>query len=539
MKLHNWMTPLPDAHIMRAVDRWSIEQRGVAGIDLMERAGAGVARAVERLDRNADVAVVCGKGNNGGDGLVAARLLRDAGRRVEVICVAAPAEYAGDAAANLRRLPGEWPRRLDGSAWPDAGRRSGAAAGEGTALAGLGTGALIVDALLGTGFEGEPRGEVAAAIAAINAAGVPVVSVDVPSGVDASTGVVAGEAVRATVTVSFHADKPGLWIAPGKAHAGELETIDIGVPRGAPSEASIGLIDASILDELPQRLASGTKFTSGHVLVAGGSLGLTGAPAMAARAAMRAGAGYVTACVPASLQPILASGATLELMTRGMPDADGSLTVEAVAGAVEATERGGALALGPGLGRSEGALEFARRLAHDADVAMVLDADGLNAHAGRLAALAGRSAPTVLTPHAGELGRLLSLPSAEIERTRLAHVRAAAAQSEAVVVLKGDDTLVAAPSGVVAVSRGASPALATAGTGDVLTGVIAALLAREIDAFTAAAAGVWLHAEAGRLAARTVGCVEGVIATDVIEAIPVARSSGAERASANGGRGDG
>ena len=523
MKLPDWLSPLPDAQIMREVDRWAIEEQGVSGLSLMERAGAGVARAVERVAGSGPVAVVCGKGNNGGDGLVVARLLRDADRHVEVYCAAPPEEFTGDARANLQRLPGDAPLRLDASPWdrdPPGGDR--APGSEHTAAL---TGAsLVVDAILGTGFQGEPRGEARQAIEAINATDAPIVSVDVPSGVDASTGEVSGAAVTAQVTVTLHAAKPGLWIRPGKAHAGEIERLDIGVPRGAPLDASIGLIEASVLELLPRRLASATKFTSGHVLVAGGSRGLTGAPQMTAMAAMRAGAGYVTACVPSSLQAIVA-GATPELMTRGMAEAEGAMATTAVAGVLEASERGGALALGPGLGRSDGAFTFARLLAQDANVALVLDADALNAHAGELGSLASRLAPTVLTPHAGELGRLLGLDSHEIERARLEHVREAARQAGAVVVLKGDDTLVADPSGMVAVSPGGSPALASAGTGDVLTGVIAALLAQGLEPFAAAAAGVWLHAEAGRRAAARIGSAEGVIASDVIAALPASRGT--------------
>jgi hydroxyethylthiazole kinase-like uncharacterized protein yjeF len=510
--LPDWLTPLPDAASMRGIDRWAIEERGVAGLDLMERAGAGVTRAVERVAPDGPVTVVCGKGNNGGDGLVVARLLRDAGREVTIVCVAPPEDFAGDARTNLDRLPGDGPVR-----WPE-----GACA----------QAAVLVDALLGTGFEGEPRGVVAEAIDAVNRAGAPVVSVDVPSGVDTSTGVVAGRAVRAAVTVTFHAAKPGLWIHPGKAHAGEVETIDIGIPRGAPEDADIGLIAPAVLDALPRRGADSTKFSSGHVLVAGGSRGLTGAPRMASYAAMRAGAGYVTACVPVSLQTTIASAGPSELMTRGLPDDDGGgLSVDGVESVLEAAKRGGALALGPGLGRGDGAIAFARALAREAGVALVLDADGLNAHAGRLTDLAARSAPTVLTPHAGELGRLLELDSEEIERERLRYTRAAAEQAGAVVVLKGDDTLIADPSGRVAVSPGGSPALATAGTGDVLTGVIAALLSQGLDAFAAAGSGVWLHAAAGREAARRQGAPEGVIASDVIAALPAAR------AGKTGGRG--
>ncbi len=422
------------------------------------------------------------------------------------VCVAPPAEFRGDAAANLERLPGDAPLAL-------------AQGAEAIARA-----AAIVDALLGTGFEGEPHGPVADAIAAIESADAPVVAIDVPSGVDASTGVVAGAAVGAAVTVTFHAAKPGLWIIPGKAHAGEVRTLDIGIPRGAPSDARIGLIEASVRERLPRRAGDTTKFASGELVVAGGSRGLLGAPRMASHSAMRAGAGYVIACVPASLQDVLATAATPELMTRGLPEQDGSLAPSAVAGVLENVRPGGALALGPGLGRSDGAVAFARELARSADAPLVLDADGLNAHAGRLEELRARTAPTVLTPHAGELGRLLELDSAEVERERLRHVRDAAARSGAVVVLKGDDTLVAEPDGRVAVSRGGSPALATAGTGDVLTGVIGALLAQRLDAFLAASAGVWLHATAGREAARRQGAAEGVIASDVIAALPAARA---------------
>lgn len=508
--------------MMRAVDRWAIEQRGVPGLDLMERAGAGVARAVERVAPDGPVVVVCGKGNNGGDGLVAARLLREAARAVTVVCVAPAQEFTGDAAESLSRLPGAPPVLLQ----TDDGKGSA-----GTGSHALDGAAVIIDALLGTGFRADGQkgagGAVADAIALMNAAEAPVVSVDVPSGVDASCGTVVGVAVRASLTVTFHAAKPGLWIRPGKAHAGEIEVIDIGIPRGAPAKASVGLIEPSVLGLLDRRDGSSTKFSSGHVVVAGGSRGLTGAPQMTARASMRAGAGYVTTCVPASLQGILASAGPPELMTRGLAeDGEGGLAAEAVESVLAGTQRGGSLALGPGLGRGEGAVAFACALAAATDVALVIDADGLNAHAGRLATLAERRAPTILTPHAGELGRLLEVERLEIEGERLRHVRSAAERSRSVVVLKGDDTLIADPSGRVAVSPGDSPALATAGTGDVLTGVIAALLAQGLDAFAAAAAGVFMHAAAGRQAARRLGAPEGVVASDVIDALPSVRGRG-------------
>ena len=536
-ELPSWLEPLLDAETMRGTDRWAISERGVPGLELMENAGAAVTRVAERMAPDGPVTILCGKGNNGGDGLVVARMLRDAGREVNVVCVAAPEEFAGDARTNLERLPGPAPLDLDGVPWTERDEASsgGTGAGPGELLA---ASALVVDALLGTGFQGEPRGEVARAIDALALAASPVLSVDVPSGVDASTGEAAGAVVHARTTVTFHAAKPGLWINPGKAHAGEVEVADIGIPRGAPEASHIGLITPSLLDELPRRGAGSTKFSSGHVLLAGGSLGLTGAPTMAARASMRAGAGYVTACVPGSLQPVIASSGFPELMTRPLaedPPGSGNVAEQALETVLETAERGGALALGPGLGRSDGAGAFARGLSRDAQLPMVIDADGLNAHAGHLQQLRARMAPTVLTPHAGELSRLSGSDSREIEARRLHHVRAAAAESGAVVALKGDDTLIASPDGIVAVSPGRAPGLATAGTGDVLTGVVAAMLSGGLDPFTATAAAVLVHVLAGRLAASRVGAAEGVIAGDVIEALPAVRGPRNEDDAPSGG----
>jgi len=500
MMLPAWLAPLPDAGEQRELDRWAIEDRGVAGLELMERAGTGLADEVARHCPGGAVAVVCGRGNNGGDGFVAARRLRDSGREVRVLLMAAPEEYRGDARANLDRLPGAAPEAFEPGA-----------------LAGA---AMIVDALLGTGFSGEVREPYAGAIEAVNRAGVPIVACDVPSGVDASTGEVAGPAVRAQRTVTFHAGKPGLWIMPGKSHAGAVRVIDIGIPSGGPGDPAIGLITERAADGVPRRAGDSTKFAAGSVLVCGGSGGLTGAPCMASEAAMRAGAGYVTALVPASLSMVFELR-LLEVMSVGLPDEEGALTASAAEIVGERLGRADALVLGPGLGRAEGSFELARRVAAGATVPLLIDADGLNAHAGRLEALAERPAATVLTPHNGELARLLGCESAEIAAHRLRHARAAAQRARAVVVLKGDDTLVAEPGGRVAVNRGGAPALATAGTGDVLSGVIGAYLAKGMAPFHAACAGVFVHAAAGRLAAARIGA-EGVIASDVIAALPAA-----------------
>jgi ADP-dependent NAD(P)H-hydrate dehydratase / NAD(P)H-hydrate epimerase len=501
MSLPDWLHELPTPAEQRSLDEWAIEQLGIPGLELMERAGFGLAELVAELVPTGRVVIVCGKGNNGGDGFVAARALRDRGREVELLSLAAISDLRGDARTNAERLTGDPPKPFEASALAGA---SG-----------------IVDAILGTGFAGEPRDPAAGVIEAINSAadeGAVVIACDIPSGVNGSTGEIAGGAVRARATATFHAAKPGLWIAPGKSHAGEVTVIEIGIPAGGPADPSIGLIEDGVTDGVPRRGSESTKFAAGSMLVCGGSLGLTGAPCLACESAMRAGAGYVTAFVPSSLNPIF-EGRLLEVMTVPLSDDGGSLDPGGADQVLERAARAGSLVLGPGLGRQDGATALARTLARAAEVPLLLDADGLNAHAGALRSLADRTAPTVLTPHAGELARLLETDSEAVAAKRLESARRAASAARAIVVLKGDDTIVAEPDGRVGISRGGAPALATAGTGDVLSGVIGAYLAKAMDPLHAACAGVFVHARAGRLAARSLG-PEGVIARDVIEALP-------------------
>jgi ADP-dependent NAD(P)H-hydrate dehydratase / NAD(P)H-hydrate epimerase len=503
MALPDWLDPLYEAGEMRAVDKWAIEEQNVPSLDLMERAGIGLARIVAARARPGPVRIVIGKGNNGGDGLVVARLLREERREVDVLAAGDPSELKGDVKTNLDRLPGAAPEPFD----PDR-------------LAGSGA---IVDAMLGTGFEGEPREPIKGAIEAINAIeDVPVIACDVPSGVNATTGEVEGEAVRAAATGTFHGSKIGLHVAPGTFHSGDVEIVAIGVPRGAPAPVNAGLITPRVLELVPHRPRDGSKFKSGVVVIAGGSRGLTGAPTMVALAAQRTGAGYVQVAVPESAEQALELR-LLEAMTKGLPEEDGMHTEAGAEQVAEMAERAGAIVLGPGLGKADGPRAFARKLARIADKPLLIDADGLNAHAGALEDLAERDAPTVLTPHAAELGRLLDVDSDEIERRRLHHAREAAERSGAVVLLKGDDTIVAQPGEEpTAISPGATPALATAGTGDVLSGVIGALLSKGLGAFEAAAAGAYAHAQAGKHAAREIGGADHVVAGDVIDAIPVA-----------------
>jgi ADP-dependent NAD(P)H-hydrate dehydratase / NAD(P)H-hydrate epimerase len=433
------LEPLYSAEEMRAAE---------AGHDvdaMMRRAGAAVAEELMRCFPDARrIGLHAGGGANGGDGRIAAELLRAQGR-----------EVVADR--------------------PD----------------------VVVDALLGTGLKGEPRDETSALIEQINAAGVPVVAVDVPSGVNASTGEVAGAAVRADLTVTMHGPKVGLAVAPGRFCAGEVVVADIGLE---PAQTEHRLVTPEILAEVPRRSARDNKYTAGHVLVVGGSRGMTGAPALAARAALRADVGYVTIAAPAESLAVLET-LVLEAVKRPLADV------------FEAAAKARALAVGPGLGREEEAKALVRRLLAEVELPAVVDADALFELEP-----AEWPAPRVLTPHEGELARLLGRESKEIAAHRLASVREAAERFQAVVVLKGEDSLVAAPGRGVLVCALGLPSLSTAGTGDVLTGVTAAFLAKGMEPQRAAAAAC----AAQQLASRRAPQRYGLVASDVIEALPSA-----------------
>jgi hydroxyethylthiazole kinase-like uncharacterized protein yjeF len=505
MPLPDWLDPVYEADEMRATDSFAIEEKGVPSLDLMERAARGLADVVAARAGDGPIRVVVGKGNNGGDGLAAARMLRDEGRAVDVLATGDLSELQGDAKANLDRLPGAAPEDFHPEKLADSG--------------------AIVDAMLGTGFGGEPREPIAGAIEAINAQDTVVIACDVPSGVNATNGEVEGKAVRADATATFHGTKVGLHVAPGKWHAGEVLVVDIGIPEGAPAPEAAGLITPRAIDLVPHRPPDGSKFKSGVVVIAGGSRGLTGAPTMVALSAQRTGAGYVQVAVPESAEQALELR-LLEAMTRGCPEGeDGTHSEEGVETVLGMTERAGCLVLGPGIGKGDDPGAFARALARQVEIPLLIDADGLNALAGELESLQGRAAPTVLTPHEAELGRLLEVDSGEVAEHRLEHAREAASRSGAIVLLKGDDTIVARPEGPVAISPGATPALATAGTGDVLSGLIGALLSKGVEPFAAASAGALAHAFAGKHAAAKLGA-DHVVAGDVIDAIPQAFTEG-------------
>ena len=428
--------------------------------ELMERAGAAVAAVVLRSFPGR-VTVVCGKGNNGGDGKVCARVLREAGRDVHVV------DGVGD----------------------------------------LGEPHVIVDALLGIGLRDAPREDASRMIELVNASGRPVVSVDVPSGVNASTGEVPGAVVRATTTVTFGAAKVGLAIAPGRFHAGSVQIAPIGL---RPREHEHALVPASALLEIPAKDAESTKYSSGSVLVVGGSRGLTGAPMLTALAAFRADAGYVAVAAPESVLPVLETR-LLEVVKRPLPeDSSGRLLPRAADAVLEAAEKADAVAIGPGLGRSDGTIELVRILLEQLQLPVVLDADAL----WELEPFS-RAAPTVLTPHAGELARLLGIDAREVGLHRLDATRRAASRFGGVVLLKGADTIVASPREGVLVASYGTPALATAGSGDVLTGVVAAFLAKGLEPRLAAGAAAVAHG----VAAELLESQRGAIASDLLPAL--------------------
>ncbi|HEV3407749.1 MAG TPA: NAD(P)H-hydrate dehydratase [Gaiellaceae bacterium] len=487
--------PLYTAAEMRAAE----EAYPGTTLELMERAGTAVAGAALRAYPDARrFSVWCGAGANGGDGLVVARKLHEAGRDVAVRLVGSEERVRGDAAENLRRARELGLPFTRGSGEADA----------------------VVDALFGTGFSGAPREEAAAAIEELNRLGAPVLAVDLPSGANASTGEVEGPAVRAAQTVTFHGRKLGLAVAPGRFYAGEVVVADIGLE---PVETAHRRVTEAVLELVSRRGPEDNKYSAGTVLVVGGSPGLTGAPSLTAEAALRAGAGYVIVCAPEAVNPILEQR-LVEPVTRALPsDADGRLTPAAAEAIIAQAERAHAVALGPGLGRGDGVRELVHVLLERLDVPMVLDADALWAVSGALDSVGRRAAPTVLTPHAGELGRLLERESSTVDAHRLASVTEAAAETGATVLLKGADTLVATPTGGTFVCDLGNPGLATAGTGDVLTGVIAAFLAKGMDPPVAAAAAAAACGVAADLAAERHGKA-GMIARDVIEALSLALS---------------
>jgi NAD(P)H-hydrate epimerase len=514
---------------MRAMDRRTIVGGHASGETLMERAGAGVVRAMtERYGSllALRVLVVCGRGNNGGDGFVAARWLKDAGAHPTVVVLGDPDDIAGDARTHFERMraAGLAPTAVDSE---DAlARAANAGASWDFAL----------DAMLGTGAEGDPRGPIAAGVELLrelDAAGTRIVAVDLPTGLNADTGRLARRAVRADLTVTFGAPKRGQYLYPGRAFVGALEVVDIGLV--APEEGSgVELAtEAAMAALVPLRDPRAHKNAVGRVLIVGGSAGLTGAVALAARAAARAGAGYVRVAVPASLADLMALKLTEEIALAMPETRTRSLAAAAFAPLSRAAREADAVVLGPGLSRAAASATLARRLAAAIAGPLLIDADGLNAFEGRTAALAAGNVARVLTPHLGELSRLTGIDAADLEARRIDVAREQARALNAVLVVKGAPTVTAAPDGRATVNPTGNAGLATLGTGDVLSGVIGALLAQGLAPYDAARLGAWLHGAAGDRAAERFG-QHGVTAGDLPEAVALAMRALVEVREASG-----
>jgi len=499
---------------MREIDRATSERFGVPSLTLMENAGAAVADFVLAQYPDAKrIGVLCGRGNNGGDGFVAARKLREAGRNVGVLLLAASGELRGDAAEMFGRM-GFMPVVAE----------SGEQLKSGIARAVL-EADLLVDAIWGTGFRPPVSGVCAEAIAAMNAQRIPIVAVDIPSGADADAmGGQTGAIARAEAVVTFTAARP--------AHVFTSLTSGptVIVPIGSPDEAIVSALKLNLITPheiaalIGPRPAEANKGSFGHVLVIGGSRGKAGAAAMAGMSALRSGAGLATVATAKSVLATVA-GFHPELMTEPLEETDaGTISMRALEyGRIDELVKGkSVVAIGPGVSRNAETAEFVRTVVEKCPAAMVVDADGLNAFQGSANKLGGKGMSLVITPHPGEMARLTGKSIAEIQQHRVEVARAFAKEHGVIVVLKGHRTLVAQPDGEVWVNTTGNPGMATGGTGDILTGVVAGMMAQNPQRMVeAATSSVYLHGLAGDVACETMG-EQSLVATDLVRALPEA-----------------
>jgi NAD(P)H-hydrate epimerase len=497
---------------MREADRRTIEDVGLPSMVLMENAGRQVVTAIDATFDDADqlqYAILCGKGNNGGDGFVIARVLGERGNDVHVYLVGRESDVRGDALQNLRILS---------NLGVDIVEIADAAAWELHAPAILSRD-ILVDAILGTGFRGPVTGLLETIVADINAAESPVVAVDVPTGIDAGTADVPGPAVEATLTVTFAAPKMAHVLPPAEHHTGSLVIADIGIPHGvihALDGPSVTLLTPQ--NQRPQvtpRAAESQKGDYGRVLIVAGCLGKTGAAFLAAMAAVRSGAGLVTVATPRSCQPVLA-GLGVEYMTVGVDETPGGQVAFEAADLVASLDAD-VIVIGPGLGRGPSTAAFVQAIVERAGAPVVIDADALHAFAGEPDRLSGREdAPLIITPHPREMARLIGLTVDDVQANRIDAARDLAASRQIHVVLKGHRTVIAAPDGSVALNMTGNPGMATGGSGDVLAGMVGAWCAQLLDPQAACQLAVYLHGLAGDLAAADEGEI-AMSARDIVD----------------------
>ncbi len=499
---------------MREIDRATIEDFKTPGLELMENAGCALAgAAAELLPASGQALVIAGKGNNGGDGFVAARHLLERGFDVEVALLTKIDELNGEAAINCRRATDR-----DIPIHQNPSDRQLARL--------LHEADVVIDAILGTGLSGQVRGRLAEVLRLLAAHQGTIVAADIPSGINADTGALLGEVPRAAITVTFGLAKQGLYLYPGRGYCGEIRVAEIGLAPATIEnpELKTYVIDAAqVAAALPARALDAHKGDCGRVLVIAGSTGLTGAAAMASLAAARTGAGLVTLVIPASLNAILETKCT-EVMTAPLMDHGcGYLrprNTEALLGLAAGVQ---SVIIGPGLGRQQATAEMVRGLVAQLDCPVLLDADGINAFAGHVDLLSGYSGQLVVTPHPGELSRLTGMSVGEIQADRVTAARGWAERLGAVMVLKGAGTVCAAPEGETWINPTGNSGMASGGMGDILSGMIGALLAGGADSLPAAYAGVWMHGRAADIAAAGIG-PRGYLATDLLQLIPAVYS---------------
>lgn len=500
---------------MRELDRNAIEDYGIPGVILMENAGNQVVQVIRQFLPNIENKSVCvfsGKGNNGGDGFVVARHLYNLKADVKVFLLAKKEEISGDAKTNM-------------SIWENMGHKINMI-DQNYRFDDLHTVLtrcdLIIDSIFGTGFRGVPGQPAAGVIELINLSGKPVVAVDIPSGLHADSGLIEGLCIKAAYTVTFGLPKLGLVQEPGASYTGKLHVADISIPAFLYNKETLKrqlLIKDLVCGWFQPRQPAANKGDYGRVLIIAGSRGMTGAACLAAMSSARSGAGLVTLAVPSGVQKLVASKLT-EIMTVALPESPeetiGSAALDEI---LALAQRFDVIAIGPGITTHPETASLVRNILPKLNIPCVLDADGLNCLAGYTEVFKLTSAPLVLTPHPGEMSRLTGNTIAEIQQWRLAITERAARDWGVVLLLKGASTIVAAPDSKVYINTTGNPGMATGGAGDVLTGIIAGLIAQGLNPFDAAGAGAYLHGLAGDLAVRQKGC-RGLLAGDILDFLP-------------------
>ena len=504
------------AQEMNNIDRRTRDEYGIPTILLMENAASGITRTVVEMLGSVSrkrVTVICGKGNNGGDGLAAARQLYNRGANVSVYLLSDITAFTAEAEMNLN-IALKTGVEIHGKGTYHTN----------TLRSALNHSHMILDAMIGTGLSSTVKEEYKEVIELINDSNRPVVAVDIPTGIASDTGEVMGTAVKATTTVTFAIPKRGHILYPGCDYTGNLQIVDISIPKSAIEKEAIYLnllTEEDMQSIIPSRQTDTHKGTNGHVLVIAGSIGKGGAAAMTALSCLRSGSGLVTLAVPESVQPIAAMKLT-EVMTHPLAETDEkSIAASAVHMILELSRDKQVVAIGPGLTTHKETVSVVKSLVKETGIPMVIDADAINALADSPGLLKERKSPTILTPHPGEMGRLTGKSTAEVQKDRIGVARCFAMEHGVYIVLKGAHTVIAEPSGAVHISATGNPGMASGGTGDALTGIIAGLIAQGLEPAQAAKLGVYLHGLAGDLAAEERGMI-GMIAGDLIGRIPAA-----------------